>query len=172
MKRSVKVTITLATVILVAAMIFIFSSQSGQDSSKLSGTITEWVLSRLIPGFSEMTHKQRLPYLKQWGLIIRKAAHFSEFALLAITLTFYLRYRLEGRRPQFIALCAWIAATLYACTDELHQMFVDSRGPAVTDVMIDSVGALTGAIIGTAVMALWLRHKYRAVDHQGPRMNA
>ena len=31
-------------------------------------------------------------------------------------------------------------------TDEIHQIFVPGRGPSVTDVAIDTVGALLGVL--------------------------
>ncbi|MNL79991.1 VanZ like family protein [compost metagenome] len=48
---------------------------------------------------------------------------------------------------------AWAAATAYAATDEWHQAFVPGRGPALTDVGIDSLGA------ATALLAAWLRRR-------------
>jgi VanZ family protein len=45
------------------------------------------------------------------------------------------------------ALTALVMAFLYACTDEIHQIFVPDRGPGVKDVMIDTAGALAGIVI-------------------------
>ncbi|MBR1561503.1 MAG: VanZ family protein [Clostridia bacterium] len=158
-KRKVKVMVSLAAVIVVAVLIFIFSSQDGSESSALSGAITEWVVAHLVPGFRDMAEADRLRIMDTAHLIVRKAAHFSEYALLALTLVIYLHYILEHRKPTFMALVAWIAATLYACTDELHQMFVVARGPAVTDVCIDSGGALAGALVGLILVVLRLGYK-------------
>lgn len=153
-RRNIKTAISLLAVIAVAVMVFCFSAQDGQHSSKLSGAISQWVLNRLIPGFAEMTAAQRAPYLERWGFYIRKAAHFSEFALLAATLLNYLHYVLLNRRLGFMAMMAWALATLYACTDEFHQMFVASRGPSLRDVCIDSAGALAGALFGLVIL-IW-----------------
>ena len=48
--------------------------------------------------------------------------------------------------PWAILTCAWLVATLYAMTDEWHQSFVPGRGPAIHDVILDSSGALLGAL--------------------------
>ena len=145
MNQRTKLILSLLAVIAVAVMIFMFSAQQGDESSKLSGAISDWVLRRIVPGYATMTPSERRPYLRQWSFYIRKLAHFSEFALLAVTLVRFFSYALRHRMlwPQLLA--AWVAATVYAGTDELHQMFVAGRGPALTDVCIDSAGALTGA---------------------------
>ena len=44
-------------------------------------------------------------------------------------------------------LRALLAAAVYAASDEIHQAFVPGRGPAVTDVLLDSAGALCGILI-------------------------
>lgn len=41
----------------------------------------------------------------------------------------------------------WLIATIYAATDEFHQLFVDGRACLFTDVMIDSAGAAFAAVI-------------------------
>ena len=146
-----KLMVSLLAVIAVAAMIFFFSSQTGEDSSKLSGSVTRWLLERVIPGFNEMARAQQRAYMRRFGLMVRKAAHFSEYALLALTLTIHLRYRAPHWPPYRMALCAWGLSTLYAATDELHQMFVAARGPAMMDVGIDSAGAILGALVGMAL---------------------
>ena len=151
--------VSLIAVIAVAVMIFLFSAQEGDDSAMLSEGVTEWVLTVLVPGYADFTAAQKLAYLERVGFAVRKIAHFTEFALLAVTLSVHLHYRMRGCRR--IALTAWAIATMYAGTDELHQMFVGGRGPALRDVAIDSAGALTGALVGIAVILLWRRVRQR-----------
>jgi len=43
---------------------------------------------------------------------------------------------------------------LYASTDEFHQMFVPTRTPMVSDVFIDTSGAIIGMIL------LWLLGRF------------
>lgn len=157
MKLKIKIALSLAAVIAVAAMIFFFSAQNADDSSKLSGAVSEFVLSILVPEYRDMTPAQRQPYLERWGLVVRKAAHFTEFALLAVTLVCFLHYVWRNRAFWLLLLGAWVIASLYACTDEVHQMFVEGRGPGVLDVCIDSMGAMTGALAST----LWLRARQK-----------
>ena len=152
--------LSLLAVVSVAAMIFFFSAQEGDDSSRLSAGVTEWVLTAVVPGYARFNRHRKFLYLLRAGFMVRKAAHFSEYALLGLTLSVHLHYVLTGRLRR-VALAAWGIATLYAVTDEFHQMFVAGRGPAAMDVLIDSAGALTGAFIGIGLIALWHRHQSR-----------
>ena len=147
--------VTLVIVIAVMVLIFCFSAQEGEDSSRLSSGVTQWLLTMLMPGYTDLPDAMKLEYLDRIGHIVRKVAHFSEYALLGVTLSAHLHYVISRR----IVPAGWGIATLYAMTDELHQMFVGGRGPAVADVCIDSAGALTGALIGMAIILLWHKHK-------------
>lgn len=158
-KRKIKMLAALLLVVTVASLIFYFSSQEGERSSETSGAIVDLLLPNIVPGYTEMAPPVQRPYKIQWGFIVRKTAHFLEYAALSVSLILYLRYLLEGRKPWIIGGTAWIGATLYACTDEWHQMFVQDRGPSPVDVLIDSSGALMGALLGVAVMLLWFRIK-------------
>ena len=53
---------------------------------------------------------------------------------------------------------------LYAALDELHQKFVAGRGPALTDVFIDSLGALTGIVLSVLVIVLIRRRHAQCVS--------
>ncbi|MBU1999279.1 MAG: VanZ family protein [Candidatus Omnitrophica bacterium] len=84
-----------------------------------------------------------IPNLKtQWGawdLILRKAAHISEYLIL--TWLLYRGVRGSFRLTNFY-LYFWpsLLALLYAVSDELHQAFVPGRGPSLRDILIDSIG--------------------------------
>jgi len=157
--------ITLIVVLAIAAMIFVFSAQSGEDSSKASGRVTEAVLSLLMPGFRQLSPAEKRPYLATWGKVIRKLAHFTEYALLGFALVVHLKYRLRDSSLPRVCLIAWLVATLYAGTDELHQLFIANRSAAVTDVLIDSAGAVVGTLFGALRQRLrHRRHVAKPVD--------
>ena len=73
-----------------------------------------------------------------WVFLLRKVAHFTEYALLCGLLIRALRGRL---------LAAWTLTVLYAATDEFHQMFVDGRVGTWHDVVIDAAGALVAVAL-------------------------
>ncbi|BDI31377.1 teicoplanin resistance protein VanZ [Capsulimonas corticalis] len=91
---------------------------------------------------------------------VRKAAHLTEYLILAVLLVRAIARGRAGARPPRAAVLAWCFATVYAMTDEFHQRFVSSRTPKVTDVMIDSVGALLGVALVASI--LFLRRKAQA----------
>ena len=137
-------------VLAVAAMIFYFSSQNGEESARTSTGLAVFVLRLFVPGFDGMSAAEKAAYFDRLLIYMRKGAHFTEFAMLGASLRL-LFHALALRRPTWIA---WAVGTLYACTDELHQMFVDGRGPMLQDVCIDSAGVLIAALL-TALCLHW-----------------
>ena len=67
--------------------------------------------------------------------IVRKMAHFVSFGFLA-----WLLMKAIQPNPRTYVL-AWLLATLYGFSDEIHQIFVPGRTPLFSDVVIDSFGA-------------------------------
>ena len=77
---------------------------------------------------------------------LRKAAHFSEFALLG--LLFCGRYRLARRETPLHLMGFGLAV---ACIDETIQIFTPGRASSLIDVWIDTSGFALGlAVILTA----------------------
>src|SRR3954452_8230741 len=71
-------------------------------------------------------------------LVGRKIVHASEFGLLTF---------LWWRELRNVPLASGIAIA-YACTDELHQHFVQGRHATPVDVLIDALGvAIAAALI-------------------------
>ena len=81
--------------------------------------------------------------------LVRKAAHISAYFILGILLFNLLKeYGLGVKKMIFISIGI---AMLYACTDELHQMFVPGRSGEVRDVLIDTAGAAVGVVVYAAL---------------------
>lgn len=74
-------------------------------------------------------------------LLVKKAGHFSAYALLAVLWWLALRGRVT---PRLALVLAFAIAAGYAGSDELHQAFSPTRHPSVVDVGIDALGAATG----------------------------
>jgi VanZ family protein len=53
---------------------------------------------------------------------------------------------------KWLPLTAWAAGTLYAGTDELHQLMTDGRSGQWTDVLLDSSGVLTGVALALLIL--------------------
>ncbi|KAB2660610.1 MAG: VanZ family protein [Verrucomicrobia bacterium] len=81
-------------------------------------------------------------------MVIRKGGHVTEYLVLAALLFRALSPdRVAGRWPMRAAALAWVGATLYAASDEVHQSFHPSRQGSALDVGIDSSGALLGLVL-------------------------
>ena len=83
-------------------------------------------------------------HLGTWDLILRKLAHMTEYAVLALLLV----------RATGSVVWAFVLTVAYAGTDELHQTFVRGRHGTPVDVGIDAVGAL----LGLSLLRLRRRH--------------
>lgn len=105
-------------------LIFMFSHQTGSESSGLSSQIVLWIQTYLHIPITEF--------------IVRKAAHMSEYALL--TLTFIYGFYKNQYPIQKIMIYSLIGTFLYACSDEMHQLFIGGRAGQFTDVLIDTCG--------------------------------
>jgi VanZ family protein len=81
--------------------------------------------------------------LGTWDTILRKGAHMTEFAILAVLLV-----RATGSFGWAFGL-----ALAYAASDEVHQLFVRGRHGSPVDVAIDAVGIA----IGLVALAWWRR---------------
>ncbi len=130
----------LCTALLVCNLAFIWGNSLLPGG--ISGAISDWVkkfLDALIPGEDDSPSGSGL---------LRKFAHFTEFAALGFLLSWRLGMLQKRRRFAFF----WGAAA--ACVDETIQIFVPDRGPGLKDVAIDCCGVLAG------MMVLHLGHTY------------
>lgn len=84
--------------------------------------------------------------------VTRKCAHLTEYAVLALLLWRAVRKPVRNDPRPWSWREAAIAVLIvfaYAASDEFHQIFVPSRTPLVSDVFIDTSGAVIG------MLALW-----------------
>ena len=123
-----------------AALIFALSTDS--FSSAHTGSLIERIVRWVVPSITaerfEIVHH-----------VIRKCAHFVEYFIF-----FLLLYRgvrssrtTNGRWRWSTAGIAWLIAAGYSVLDEIHQIFVPSRGPSAWDSLLDSTGALIALMV-------------------------
>lgn len=114
-------------------VIFLFSAQNADDSSDTSGKVLTFLCGLF--GYTPTEGmKATLSFL------VRKAAHMTEFGLLGVLCLNTLRQGFGEFAYRYPA--AFAAASLYAATDEIHQLFVEGRAGQVRDWAIDSTGIL------------------------------
>ena len=96
-----------------------------------------------------LSSQPQLPSLEGWwDMLFKKTAHLGAYAVLG---WLYAQGWGQGR-PWWQP---WLAAVLYAASDELHQAFVPGRHPWAVDVVIDGLGAGLGIGYGGRLWA-WL----------------
>ena len=179
MKQLHRIFFTLTVIWMV--IIFIFSSQPSDMSSNTSGFFTNLVLDIFVPDYDNYDSIKQQEVYETTSFIIRKCAHFAEYAILSCfafvtILTRKCLQKTDGyifantkqahadiyRACRFKSIVlAVIFSILYAATDELHQGFVDGRVPAPMDVLIDGAGALFGALFITLIISRYYRKKYK-----------
>ena len=125
---------------LVAWLIFISYASSDSfnagNTSRIIGPLVLWLFPNTTPETLLGIH-----------IITRKAAHFTEYAILA-----YLAARAFRTSPRPALANRWFIAALalvvvYALLDEYHQSFVPSRTGSIYDSFIDIAGGLTALLI-------------------------
>jgi VanZ family protein len=78
------------------------------------------------------------------NFIVRKGAHFTEYAVLFLLLNNALKDSLSMKNS---LLAAILITFLYACSDEFHQTFISGREGKIRDVLIDTSGGAAVLLI-------------------------
>lgn len=130
---------------------FGFSSQS----AAVSGRLSRGILARTAEAeiFDGVPYSEKADFVRNSDHLTRKAAHFTEYTLLGLSLYLMLSAWMlsSKKKPYYLTL---ILAFLYASTDELHQIFVSGRGPQLFDVLIDTSGAFFAILLITLIQLL------------------
>ena len=93
--------------------------------------------------------------LSVMSFVVRKCAHFSEYAVLgAIARGLFSRLAAERGVPAWVGA---LAVAVVPVADECLQLFVPGRTGMPTDVLIDLSGAATGALLSWAFSRLRAR---------------
>jgi VanZ family protein len=137
-----------APLVLWIAVIFYFSS--GQASMSETSRFLMPILRFLFPAASEAS-------LVEYHGLIRKFAHFAEYALLAYfaARAFLGSHYVVLRRLALPA--ALLLASVIAVADEVNQSFEPSRTSSGWDVALDAAGATA------AVLVVWFLSLRRAI---------
>ena len=132
--------ITIILIILWMILVFYLSNQVSDDSKRLSGGFTRKVL--------QVLHILDGKTIEEQGAIentFRKLAHFCLYTLGGILILSHINlYKITDKKKVFIS---WILGTIYAISDEIHQLFVPGRSGEIRDVCLDSLGLVTGIIL-------------------------
>ena len=132
-----------------AGVIFYFSAQPDTVSSQQSGVFTQ-LLEEAVAFISGPSANVGMLYATLDHLV-RKAAHFTVYLVLGV-LAQRAYWHSGAKRRGLCVTLSLLTCALYAATDELHQYFVPGRAMMLTDVALDSAGALCGAAASVFVL--------------------
>ncbi len=158
MKRSIlKIMAALPAVILMSA-IFIFSSAEASRSSESSMSVSYRLVqaAEWIGGFDLSSAEAYLSAEAIEGAV-RKLAHITEYTMLAASV--YFMFILWTNRRILLYFGTVVFSIIYACSDEVHQLFVRGRSGSFSDVCVDAIGVTIGAMMMLAIDNSFLRDR-------------
>jgi len=119
---------------------------SASNTSRIIGPLLRWLLPNIAEASVQQVHH-----------FVRKAAHFTEYALLALLAARALRTSSVAplRRSWWPASFVFVAAV--ALVDEYHQSLLPSRTGTIYDSLLD----MTGGAVALVCLAVWLAARRR-----------
>lgn len=129
-------------------MCLVLFASSGSFSAPNTSRIIRPLLLWLFPEISDAA----LAYVH---FLVRKAAHFSEYAILALLAAraFHTSHRETLRRRWWLA--AFALVVVVALVDEYHQSFLPTRTGTIYDSFLD----MFGGAVALAFAALWFARR-------------
>jgi len=135
------------------AVMFVFSTDT--FAAEHTGGVLWYVFSELAP---RVTYEQ----YTLLHFLIRKAAHLTEYAILACLLLRAFRAGAAGAWHWRWATLAFVLVAIHAGLDEYHQAFTQYRTASMADSLLDMAGGLL------ALAFLWRnRRKPAGRDRHG-----
>ena len=137
MKTAVRIILLVLTL---ACVVFIFSNslRNARSSSEQSGRVTQFIADVYESITGKIINPARITH------VVRKLAHFSEFALLGLLGTASAASVFGTVYGKIHVILFWGLAS--AVTDEYLQRFSTGRSASVTDVMLDFSGFFVGLL--------------------------
>lgn len=159
---TIKIRRLISPTLLILQMCFIFIMSSfGHNSSNAQSNL---FVDFIAQNFPHVRHglENNLISLTTLIFLVRKTAHFTEYAILSSLFFLNLKsWQKPKNSTSMNILLSLIFSFLYACTDELHQIFVPGRSAQFRDILIDTLGASFGATITYLTIKLFTKVKAR-----------
>lgn len=131
-------------------VLFMIGAMYYASTDVFSGDNTRNIIERIVLWLKPHTPERTLLKI---NYIVRKLAHFTEYAVLAALLfrafraDSVLRWRWQWAAYSFAMAFGW------ALLDEFHQTFTRTRGGSIYDSLLDTSGALVMLAVIWAVSA-------------------
>ena len=147
-KNTIQSAVCILLILLTLSFIWGNSLLPAKDSSALSGELFRWLKVNLGE------------YLRGTEYLLRKLAHFSEFAGLGMVLTWF--FHLMSQKGIHSFTMPLLFGSMTALLDETFQRFSPGRDPNVIDVWIDTAGVATGSLLLLLIFFLWQKRKHQS----------
>lgn len=144
--------------------VFMFSSQSGEESSETSGGFIRLLLETFYPNFEALTEEVKISINESFQHLVRKTAHFSVYFALGVCSCEAFRNTFYNLKRSINCIFAAILCFCYAISDELHQLFVSERSGQITDVLLDFAGSVCGILVVSLIVILIISRKRKSSD--------
>lgn len=135
-KRIIYILMTLVWV----GIIFSFSLQPAEVSDQTSRGVWDWIMETFLAETSEELQVMLTRQFDFLHFLLRKFGHFSEFFILGIL----SMLTLQQTKFHHKGIIGIVFCVLVASVDETIQLFVSGRSGQISDVVLDSVGAIVG----------------------------
>lgn len=134
-------------------VIFALSAQSKEESGAVSESFTYRVVSSTNFFFHlDMDNARVKEVATAIEGFVRKVAHMVEYGILSVLLYIWIgQWPMRSLRRWGTAIGA---ATVYAATDEIHQLFVPGRAGRFSDVCIDGAGTILGIVVFVLIVKM------------------
>lgn len=151
----IKKIVKIILIVLWCSLIFMFSNDTGGTSTKKSDGLIVRTVEKVIK--RQLSGEEKEKVLKYLVVPVRKSAHLFIYFILGILIISLLReYRDIDMK---VVLLAVFLGLLYACSDEVHQLFIKGRSCEVRDVLIDTVGVSLGVLLYSLIYRVRRRKK-------------
>lgn len=140
-------------IIFIIIWLFIIFSFSAEDATK-----SEHRSDKVIINTIETIKQEKIPQedkqkiIDKYIVVVRKSAHFFLYSCLGI-LVFIFNKKIFGLTPKAF-IYTIIFCFIYACSDEIHQLFISGRTARIFDIFVDTSGALLSTTILTLIFYL------------------
>lgn len=144
-------------------IIFSFSHQTAKVSDEISRNIVTSFIINHYNEYDTMDAEEQIHFADTLDLIIRKIAHFMEYAVLGFFYSIILySYSLDKKYGwiKFIIASSFLCL-LYSSSDEIHQLFIAGRNGNIKDVILDT----SGGVFGTVIYVLFIRFYKKCFCH-------
>ena len=138
-------------------VIFLFSNQTASKSQSTSDKVASDIVDVVeTVTKNEIKKDKKENIIENTRFLVRKTAHFTLYFILGIIV--YLLFNSYGVKK--ILFYSILFCFLYACSDEIHQLFLDGRTAKVLDICIDTCGS------SLAIISLFYLHEFQKKYHE------